>query len=219
MNKKFELIKNRQDEIFLGISNLLSGISSPVRLKLLHFLSQAPLTVEVLSNKIDQSVANTSMHLRKMLGENIVKVEVQGQRRVYSLHPAVLSFWESCQNLAQEIHPNLILKTEDIYGDINWSQDLKTTLKMAKSNEILLLDVRPIEEVISPIENVNYLHIPSSDLMNNLSLLPKRKPVLVFCRGRLCALSAQVVHQLREEGFKAYRMDESCFAIKSKLSK
>ncbi len=65
MNKKFELIKNRQDEIFLGISNLLSGISSPVRLKLLHFLSQAPLTVEVLSNKIDQSVANTSMHLRK----------------------------------------------------------------------------------------------------------------------------------------------------------
>jgi DNA-binding transcriptional ArsR family regulator len=67
MKKKLNELKTKQDHLFNDASSILSSLSAPVRIKLIHFLSQAPLTVEVLSGKLGQSVANTSMHLRKML--------------------------------------------------------------------------------------------------------------------------------------------------------
>jgi DNA-binding transcriptional ArsR family regulator len=213
--KKIEILKQQQDEIFQNIAEILSGISSPVRIKLLHFLSQGPLTVEVLASKINQTVANTSMHLRKMLSSHLVTVTVQAQKRLYSLHPAVFHFWEACQNLSQQINPRLEINSKGIYGDIDWTESLKTTVKMAKNDEVILLDVRPEDEVSEVVEELNVINIPSSELLKNLSRLPKRKTILVFCRGRFCALSSHVVHELREHGYKAFRLNESWYALKN----
>ena len=133
MAKKIEILKQRQQDIFTNIAEILSGISSPVRIKILHFLSQGPLSVEVLAGKIDQSVANTSMHLRKMLAGKLVRVSVKAQKRLYSLHPAVFEFWEASQNLSQQLNPDLSLTSEDIYGDIEWKESLKTTIKIVRT--------------------------------------------------------------------------------------
>lgn len=218
MNKKFQVLKSRQDEIFNSIASILGGIAAPVRIKLIHFLSQAPLTVEVLANKIDQSVANTSMHLRKMLAENIVTVTSQGQKRVYTLHPAVLEFWESCQDFVQKIDPQLHLVSEDLFGAIEWDKNINETVTMAKKGELILLDVRPEDESVDDLNLPYVLHISSQNLDEKLNKLPKRKPILVFCRGRLCSLSAATVSDLRAKGLKAYRLDKSWFAIKKHLS-
>lgn len=215
MAKKIEFLKEQQDHVFKEISDILTGLSSPVRIKLLHFLSQGPLTVEVLANKIDQSVANTSMHLRKMLVSHLVQVTVQAQKRVYSLHPAVFEFWEACQNLSQKLNPQLEIDSTPLYGDINWQEPLKTTVKMAKIGEIILLDVRPEDEVAEPLEQLNVINIPSAQLSKNLSKLSKKIPILVFCRGRFCALSSHAVNELRELGYKAYRLNASWYALKN----
>lgn len=213
MSKKLLKLKENQNEIFTKIAEILSGISSPVRIRLIHFLSQGPLTVETLADKIDQSVANTSMHLRKMLAVKVVSVSVQGKHRLYSLHPAAFAFWEACQDFIQEVDPVLQLGTKEI-EDINWKESLKSTVKMAKNKEVLLLDARPEEEVSELLSELNAINIPSSDILKNLNKLPKKKPVLVFCRGRLCALSAMVVSDLREKGIKAYRLNESWYSLK-----
>lgn len=213
MSKKLLKLKESQNEILTKIAEILSGISSPVRIRLIHFLSQGPLTVETLADKIDQSVANTSMHLRKMLAVKVVSVSVQGKHRLYSLHPAAFAFWEACQDFIQEVDPVLQLGTKEI-EDINWKESLKSTVKMAKNKEVLLLDARPEEEVSEPLSELNAINIPSSDILKNLNKLPKKKPVLVFCRGRLCALSAMVVSDLREKGIKAYRLNESWYSLK-----
>lgn len=214
MNKKLLKLKNQQDEIFFSIAGILGGFCAPVRIKLIHFLSQSPLAVDVLASKIDQSVANTSMHLRKMLTEKIVSVSVQGQKRIYSLHPATLEFWESCQNFVQKIDPSLELNVEEVYGPLAWPEDLETTIAMAKNKEVLLLDVRPSDEVAQDITGIDVLQMASSELSKKMSQIPKRKPVLVFCRGRLCALSAQAVMELRAQGIKAYRLNHSWYALK-----
>ena len=217
MDKKLERLKERQNEIFTAIAEILGGISSPVRIRLIHFLSQGPHTVETLANKTDQSIANTSMHLRKMLGAGVVTVTVHGKNRLYTLHPAALTFWESCQDFIQKIDPSLELEVGEVYEEMDWSETLKVTVKMAKNNEVTLIDARPTEEVIEPLDELNVLNIPSSEIGKYISKIPKKKPALVFCRGRLCALSAFVVNELRKNGIKAYRLNESWYSLKNML--
>ncbi|MCB0348893.1 MAG: ArsR family transcriptional regulator [Bdellovibrionales bacterium] len=219
MDKKLVRLKERQNEIFSVFAETIGGISSPIRVRLIHFLSQGPLTVETLANKIEQSVANTSMHLRKMLSLKIVTVEVRGKNRVYSLHPSAFNFWEHCQNFLQQIDPSLELNEGDVTDDLDWPEDLRVTLKKARENDVVLIDARPTNEVTESLEELNVLHIPSSDINKNLSKISKRKPVLVFCRGRFCALSTHTVRELRKNGIRAYRLNESWYSIKNRGAK
>lgn len=216
---KLQRLKKQQGNIFESMAGTLSAIAAPVRIRLIHFLSQAPLTVEVLAAKTDQSVANTSMHLRKMLNEGLVNVESMGQKRLYTLEPAVLDFWESYQDFIQKLDPTLKINLQESGGDISWTEDWEETRKLIKKQEILFLDVRPSDEVIDEKEFPSILHISQQDLKQNLSKLPKRKKILVFCRGRMCALSAYSVNYLRENGFKAYRLEESWTRLKKELLK
>ena len=217
MDNKIKVLRQRQEDIFVSFASLLGAMAAPVRIRLIHFLSQAPLTVEVMASKLDQSVANTSMHLRKMLSEGLVSVESLGQKRLYTLAPEVQLFWENFQDFAQKLDPSLVLEASDLYGDINWGEPWSITKKLVQSGEVILLDVRPEDEVIGNDDTHLVIHIPQSDLKNNLKNISKKKKVLVFCRGRLCALSAFSVNYLRENGFKAYRLDVSWNSIKSDL--
>lgn len=218
--EKLLKLKSKQEQIFSCIAGILGGISSPVRIKLIHFLSQEDLSVEVLAQKMDQSVANTSMHLRKMLNENLVNVEALGQRRVYSLNKAVLKFWESIQDFSCELDDSLSLNVETIYDDINWDLDLDQTIDILKTKEIVLLDVRPIDETVSkPLSrfDIKYINIPSSDIEKISQLIPKNKKILVLCRGRFCALSANTTSELRKIGYEAYRFTESWFSLEQAI--
>jgi rhodanese-related sulfurtransferase len=217
MDNKLKVLKQRQEDIFVSLASLLGAMAAPVRIRLIHFLSQAPLTVEVMATKVDQSVANTSMHIRKMLSEGLVSVESLGQKRLYTLAPEVQFFWENFQDFAQKLDPSLVLEASDLYGDINWVEPWSDTKKLIKSGEVILLDVRPSDEVLEKDEVEFVTHIPQSDLKSHLKSLPKKKKILVFCRGRLCALSAFSVNYLRENGFKAYRLDVSWNNLKADL--
>jgi DNA-binding transcriptional ArsR family regulator len=209
MDSKLKVLKERQEDIFVSLASLLGAMASPVRIRLIHFLSQAPLTVEVMASKVDESIANTSMHLRKMLNEGLVNVETLGQKRLYSLSPSVIEFWEHFQDFAQKLDPSFVLDIKDVYGDINWAYSLNETKKMVRSKEVILLDVRPLDEALSTVDSEEVVHIPQADLKAGLKKLSKNKKILVFCRGRLCALSAFSVNYLRENGYKAYRLETS----------
>lgn len=217
MDNKIKVLKQRQEDIFVSLASLLGAMAAPVRIRLIHFLSQAPLTVEVMASKVDQSIANTSMHVRKMLNEGLVSVERVGQKRLYTLAPEVQMFWEKFQDFAQKLDPTLVLETTDIYGDINWEEPWIDTKKLVKSGEVILLDVRPENEALGSEEIDLVTHIPQNDLKNSLKAIPKKKKILVFCRGRLCSLSAYSVNYLRENGYKAYRLDVSWNSIKADL--
>lgn len=218
MSHQLQVLKQRQSDIFEVMARILGAMAAPVRLRLIHFLSQSPLTVEVLAVKTDQSIANTSMHLRKMLNEGLVSVESVGQKRLYTLEVCVLEFWETCQDFIQKLDPTLKMNPVDMYGEINWNEDWDETRKLIKKNEVIFLDVRPSDEVLE--ENQNYsqvIHIPQSDLKKSLSKLSKKKKILVFCRGRMCGLSAYSVNYLRESGFKAFRLEESWTRLKKEI--
>jgi DNA-binding transcriptional ArsR family regulator len=221
MSKTFDKAKNRQDELFIQIASLLSGLASPVRLKIIHFLSQAPHSVEQLSLKLGQSVANTSMHLKKMQRENILKTETSGQKRIYSLsHPELKHFWEQIQDYAQAQDPTKIIDSNDIYNeDLVWKKNLKETIKEIKSQKIILLDVRPLDEVdeLDPNYLKYVMHIPFDNLKKMKDDLPKNKDILIICRGRLCVMSNESTFHLRKMGFSAFKGNFSWFQLSQAL--
>lgn len=215
-----QLLKKQQCDFFKSMAGILGAMASPSRIRLIHFLSQAPLTVEVLANKTDYSVANTSMHLRKMLNEDLVNVERIGQKRLYALEAPLLEFWEACQDFIQRIDPSLKIGTQEMYGEINWKVDWPETRKLIKKKKVILLDVRPNDEVLGELKEFSeILQIAQHDLKKNFSKLPKRKIILVFCRGRACNISALAVNYLNENGLKSYRLEDSWTRLKNKLFK
>ena len=220
MDKELIDLRQKQNQLFTRMAQIMANFSAPVRIRLIHFLSQAPLTVEVLSQKSGESIANTSMHLRKMLNEKILEVDTLGQKRLYSLHPALYSFWEECQNFVQQIDPTIRF-TDDYSEELNWKGATEETLKMLKKGEALLLDLRPLDEIEEPvIENEKYYqHLELNDLKKEIKNLPKRKKILVLCRGRMCGLSVFATRYLRENNLKAFRLQESWFSLKEKLNK
>lgn len=218
MNKDLQVLKNRQDDIFIRAAEILGVLSAPVRIRLIHFLSQSPLTVEVLSQKIDQSVANTSMHLRKMLNENLVRVETIGQKRLYSLHPSIFLFWEKIQDFIQLIDPSLSIVNESEEDDLNWPHTIEETVKMFKKNDVTILDVRPLDETtFVEHHEKNLIHIPFNELKESMASLPKKKKIIVVCRGRMCGLSAYTANYLRKNNFNSYRLKESWFVLNQAL--
>lgn len=221
MSKTIQKGKDRQDYLFNEMSSLLGALASPVRLKIIHFLTQAPHSVEQLSLKIGQSVANTSMHLKKMQRENLLHAEISGPRRIYSLaQPEMKIFWEQIQDFALIHNAENVISSEEIYNeDLKWQKDLAETIKMLKAKKIVLIDVRPDDEIVDTDNNYKkyVTHIPFESLKKESESIPVSKPLLLICRGRLCVISNESTFLLRKLGFEAYKFDYSWFQISKEL--
>ena len=50
--------------------------------------------------------------------------------------------------------------------------------------------------------------MPLSELKRQLDSLPKYREVVAYCRGPYCVFAIDAVQVLRENGFRAVRMDE-----------
>lgn len=215
--KTFEKAKERQEYLFNEMALLLGTLASPVRLKIIHFLTQSPHSVEQLSFKIGQSMANTSMHLKKMQRENILKVEVEGQKRIYSLSQKEMKdFWEQIQSFALKHNPTNIISSAEIYHEkLEWPKSLEETIPLIKNKKVTLLDVRPDDEIQDPDTSYKtyVTHIDLDNLKNEHSKLNNKKPILVICRGRLCVTSNESTFLLRKLGFDAYKFEYSWHQI------
>jgi DNA-binding transcriptional ArsR family regulator/rhodanese-related sulfurtransferase len=221
MSKTIEKAKERQDYLFEEMASLLDAVASPVRLKIIHFLTQAPHSVEQLSLKLGQSIANTSMHLKKMQREGILNTETLGQKRIYSLaQDEMKEFWEQIQNFALIHTPSNKIASKDIYlEELEWPKEIDETIQMIKARKVTLLDVRPDDEIddVDSSYKKYVVHISSDNLKKLKEDLPKSRPILVICRGRLCVMSNESTYVLRKLGFDAYKLNLSWFQVSKKL--
>jgi len=113
----------------------------------------------------------------------------------------------------QKVDPTLRMDEDDSL--FRWTNSMRETISMARDGKVLIIDLRPQEEVVPDkiSNNKFYLNIPFHELKDQLSALPKRKSILLICRCRFCALSLYAANDLRENGFKAFRFEESWFEI------
>jgi DNA-binding transcriptional ArsR family regulator len=70
---------------FEKVAELFKTLSSPVRARLVHALTDGPLAVHELVDQLGLSQSLVSQHLRVLRGSRLVDAERQGREMVYAL--------------------------------------------------------------------------------------------------------------------------------------
>lgn len=206
--------------IFENISLITQCLASPARLRILQILSHRPCTVETISKRANESIANTSQHLQKLLKAGIVVCDKQGVSRVYQLaNDEVIETWLSLQRLAGEL--NLQIQNDERVvcpPELMTDMEISQVIKLVKSEKALLIDVREEEEALNT-PAPHSIHLSADKFEKSIKDLPKSKTIFVFCRGRYCSMANPVVEILRKKGYRAFRLRETSYQLKQKLSK
>jgi len=196
------------------IANLLS---TPVRLKILQFVAQAPRSVESIAQATSESMPNVSQHLKKLLGSGLLQVEKKGLTRIYTLSDERLGVViDQLFDLAETLSP----RSPQSPSDESISTAFDDALLQSKilRKKAVLLDVRDTyESLTTPIDGS--VRVPLSELPQMLNELSPNKEYYLICSGRACPKASAGVTLLRKRGFKAFRIKESPASIRLKTVK
>lgn len=205
MNK--EVIAYR-DSLYKELSRIGKSLGSDRRLEILDLLMQSPKSVEEISKEIGISIANTSRHLQVLRDSHLVKTERNGNRIIYRLSsPLIMELIHLLTDIGEGVLSEMkVIQTEAA------SQVKSVSLEQAEKDykKGVLLDVRPKDEYeAGHIKSA--INIPMSELEDRLADLPKNKPIIVYCRGRLCGNSNLAAKILNKHGFNAFSSNFSYF--------
>ncbi|BDZ32006.1 metalloregulator ArsR/SmtB family transcription factor [Lactiplantibacillus sp. WILCCON 0030] len=203
---------NYKDSLYGELAKVGKSLSSERRLEIMDLLAQGPKTVEAISTESKMSIANTSRHLQVLREGNLVARQKSGKFVYYTLatNKVVALFY-----LLRDVGEEQLSAIRQIQADFNRSEQIESitlpeTLEKMKQGNVVLLDVRPESEYshghIDQAEN-----IPIDDLQARVTQLSKDQEIIVYCRGSLCAYANMATHELNEQGYHAYSLNESYY--------
>ncbi len=191
------------------LSLIAQSLASPQRLEILEYLSQAERSVDKLSQLVGLSIANTSRHLQVLKQAALVTVRREGTKRFYKLTGNdVTNLISSLRNTA-EIHLAEVEYLMQSYlnkKDELEAIDAQELLERAKHNEVTILDIRPKEEFDTG-HLPNAINIPPDEINERISNLKKDKEIVAYCRGPYCLFAYDAIEVLRDQGFRAKRLE------------
>ena len=71
------------DALFDALASVAKSLASGRRAEIVDVLAQGERSVEEIAREIDQSVANTSHHLRSLAAAGLVRTRREGTRVIY----------------------------------------------------------------------------------------------------------------------------------------
>lgn len=201
--------REAKDALFDGFARVAAALASGRRLEIVDVLAQAPRTVEEVASALDQSVANTSHHLRRLADDGLVGSERRGRHIVYRLaSDRVYELWQALQDVAARHRSDLGERAEAYLGvrDKTEMIDQDTLRRRIEAGEdLVVIDVRPEAEYSAGhIEGA--ISVPPDRLDELLPALPPSGDVVAYCRGRYCAYADHAVRRIRKAGRSAYRL-------------
>jgi len=217
----FVMCKNKRefkDAIYEELARIGKAAASPKRLELLDLLGQGPRSVEALAEETGQSVANVSQHLQVLRAARLVDAKKEGLYVNYRLaDEGVAKFFLAVRELAESRTDEIARVTRTFFDERDALEpvDRNALIERVQSGEVTVLDVRPAEEFHAG-HIPGAVSIPVADLKRRLASLPKYREVVAYCRGPYCVFAVDAVKVLRENGFKAVRMDEGVLEWKAR---
>lgn len=197
-----------KDLLYEQVARIGKVFSSPKRLELIELLCQGDKTVETLARDASISVKLVSSHLRELRAAHLVETERQGKNICYRLADrSVADLWVQVHTLAEsrlsELRQALQRLTDQPSALV--PSDRASLLKMARSGEVVVLDVRPAEEYLAA--HLPFARsIPLDELRQRLAELPLDRPVVAYCRGPYCLMAKDAAELLRQEGHIAVHL-------------
>ena len=201
---------NFKQDLFTQFARIGKALSNANRLEILEFLAQGERSVEDLSKVAGLSVANTSQHLQQLRQVGLVSSRKEGLKVFYQISEGdVVSLLGSLRNVAErhiaevEQLVNSFLTIKDNLEPIP-RQEL---LERIEQGLVIVLDVRPpLEYEAGHVPGA--INIPLQELEQRLKDFDQDKEIVAYCRGPHCILAFDAVAKLREQGFKASRMED-----------
>lgn len=200
-----------KNSLFDDFARVASALASGRRLEIVDVLAQAPRSVEEIAEAIDQSVANTSHHLRRLADDGLTRARREGRHIIYQLaSDEVYVLWRTLQQIAADHHAGLDESAEAYLGDRSEIATIDHDAlrrRLQLGDEVVVIDVRPeLEYEAGHIDGA--ISTPPDRLDEILPSLPGRADVVAYCRGEYCVFADQAVRQLRANGRTAYRLDD-----------
>lgn len=197
-----------KDALYEQVARIAKAAASPKRLELVELLCQSPKTVEVLAREAGISVKLASAHLKELKATRLVETERQGRFIVYRVaSEEVPRLWVAMRALAE----NRLFELQQALLDLGaatreWiGSGKEELLAKARSGEVVVIDVRPAEEYA--FGHLPFARsIPLAELESRLAELPTDRPVIAYCRGPFCLMSADAVKLLRGQGYDALQL-------------
>jgi rhodanese-related sulfurtransferase/DNA-binding MarR family transcriptional regulator len=196
--------------LFDALAESAKALANGRRAELVDILAQGERSVEELAAEIDQTVANTSQHLQRLLRSGLVASRRDGTRIYYSLSsPIVATLWRTMRQAAEHHVANLDRLTQDYVGDRTklrtmTRDQLRTRLR---DRDVVVLDVRPEPEYdAGHIRGA--MSIPIHDLKARLGEIPRGAEVVAYCRGPYCVYADDAVRLLTKKGQAASRLED-----------
>lgn len=197
-----------KDALFNGLAEVAKALASGRRAEIIDVLAQGERSVEELSDELDQSVANTSHHLRSMSRAGLLTTRRDGTRIFYALaSERVGALWSALRDVAAEHVAGLDRLVGAYMGERDGVDviDRKELAARLKRGEVLVLDVRPPAEYAAG-HIVGARSVPINELRRHLRALPNGGEVVAYCRGPYCVYADDAVRELTRKGFRARRL-------------
>jgi rhodanese-related sulfurtransferase/DNA-binding transcriptional ArsR family regulator len=197
-----------KDALFEAFAEVAKAMASGRRAEIVDLLAQGERSVEEIAAEIDQSVANTSHHLRALARSGLVGTRREGTRIYYALaSERVEELWSAMRDVAVDHVAGLKRLASAYLGDHDGVEvvDRDELAARLKRGEVLLLDVRPeTEYAAGHISGAR--SVPIGELRRHLRALPKSSDVVAYCRGPYCVYADDAVRELNRKGFRARRL-------------
>jgi len=197
-------------ELFEALADAAKALGNGRRAELVDVLSQGERSVEELAAEIDQTVANTSQHLQRLLRSGLVRARRDGTRIYYSLaSPTVGQLWRMLRQAAEEHVADLDRLAQAYLGDrAGLSTMTRDELRRRlRDGDVVVLDVRPEPEYAAGhIKGAQ--SIPLDELESRLGELPQGAHVVAYCRGPYCVYADDAVRLLTHNGVGASRLQD-----------
>ncbi len=199
-----------KNQLYEQFARIGKALSSAHRLELLEVLAQGEHSVEELASETGMPVANASQHLQVLRAAQLVDARREGVYIYYRLaDEQVFTLWQTMRQVGEARIAEIDRIVDTYLHDRNQLQPIDATelLQRLVEGNIILLDVRPIEEYVAG-HLPDALSMPVTELEARLPELSQDKEIVAYCRGPYCVFADEAVELLRTNGYNARRLEQ-----------
>src|SRR5687768_9240227 len=169
--------------LFDGFAEVAKALSSGRRAEIVDVLAQGERSVEEVAGEIDQSVANTSHHLRALARAGLLTTRRDGTRIYYGLaSDRVGELWAAVRDVAEAHVVGLDRLAAAYLGDRDGIEvvDRDGLAARLRDGAVVVLDVRPAAE-FGAGHIAGARSVPIGQLRKHLKALPADAQVVAYC--------------------------------------
>lgn len=199
-----------KEALFEALASVGKALASGRRAEIVDLLAQGERSVEDIAAELDQSVANTSHHLRNLATVGLLRTRREGTRVFYRLaSEQVAQLWAVMREVAADHVAEVDQLAQAYLGRHDGLEPISRDelAVRLRTGEVTVIDVRPAPEYeAGHVDGAR--SIPSSDLERRLDALPRGAELVAYCRGPYCVFADDAVRLLRRKGFEARRLED-----------